>query len=148
MIEISDVIQYADVKVGTMTIHVAEKTKKYKAIWFSHIAGIVCGQNTLPSGTYNLIFKMHQGVIHCPFVYFNRVFKAPIFPFGNLTYKQMLPFIYVQHTDGTEVSKEEWRQVCDIMSLYVTKFRLAEPTVDVSPKEFLNKTLEFDLENW
>ena len=140
--------QYADVKVGTLTIHVGEKIKKYRALWFTHIAGIVNGQQTLPSGIFPVAFKMHQGIIHTPWVSFNRIFKVPILPFSTLTYNEMLPFIYIQHTDGTEVTKEEWKQVCDIMSMYVTKFKLEEPTVDVAPREFLNKAKEYDLENW
>ena len=148
MIVINDVIEYADVKVGTLTIHVGERVKKYRALWFSHIAGVVNGQRTLPSGLYNIMFKMHDGVIHTPWVSFNRIFKVPILPFGSLTYRQMLPYFYIQHTDGTEVEKKEWKQVCDIMAMYITKFKLEEPTVNVSPKEFLNKASDFDLENW
>ena len=148
MIVISDVIEYRDVKVGTLSIHVGEKIKKYRALWFSVLAGVVNGQNTLPAGTFPLKFKIHEGVINTPWVCFNRIFRAPIKPFGKLTYAQMQPAIYIQHTDGTEVSKEEWRQVTDIAQMYVTKFSLAEPTVNVSPKEFLNKSSEFDLDNW
>lgn len=148
MIKISDVIEYKDVKVGTLAIQVGEKQKKYRAIWYSYLAGVVNGQNTLPSGQYPVRFKIHEGIVSTPWVCFNRVFKVPIKPFGKITYAQMQPFFYVQHTDGTEVSREEWRQVTDIASMYVTKFELTEPTVNVSPKEFLNKASEFDLENW
>lgn len=148
MIVVNDVIEYKDVKVGTLSILVGEKIKKYRCLWFSYIAGVVNGQNTFPAGTYSLRFKIHEGIINTPWVCFNRVFRVPIKPFGKITYAQMQPYFYIQHTDGTEVTKEEWKQVSDIASLYVTKFQLAEPTVNVSPKEFLNKSSEFDLENW
>lgn len=148
MIRINDVIEYKDVKVGTLSIMVGEKVKKYRAIWFSYLAGVVNGQNTLPAGTFPIRFKLHEGIINTPWVCFNRIFKTPIKPFGNTTFNQMQPFIYVQHTDGTEVTKREWKEVTDIASLYVTKFELSEPTVNVSPREFLNKKSEFDLDNW
>ena len=148
MIEISDIIQYADVKVGKLTIHIGDKTKRYKAIWYSHLSGPVNGENTLPSGVYPLKYKIFKGIVNCPMICFNKMFRPPIYPLGNLTYEQMLPYIYIQHPDGSEVTMEEWRQVCDIVSMYVTKFKLNEPTVDVTPKEFLNKVKLFDLENW
>lgn len=148
MIKISDVIEYKDVKVGTLSILVGEKQKKYRALWYSYLAGVVNGKNTLPAGIFPLRYKIHEGVVNTPWVCFNRVFKAPIKPLGKTTYAQMQPFIYIQHTDGTEVSREEWRQVTDIASMYVTRFQLDEPTVNVSPKEFLNKSNDYDLENW
>lgn len=148
MIKIDDVIEYKDVKVGTLTICVGEKIKKYRALWFSVLAGVVNGQNTLPSGHYPIRFKIHDGIINNPWVCFNRVFKAPIKPLGKTTYAQMQPFIYIQHTDGTEVGREEWKQVTNILAMYVTEFSLDDPTVNVSPKEFLNKSKDYDLENW
>lgn len=148
MIVVNDVIEYRDVKVGTLSIKVGDKEKKYRAIWFAYLAGVVNGQNTLPAGTFPIRFRIHGGILNTPWVCFNRIFRVPILPFGNLTYKQMQPWIYIQHTDGTEVTKSEWKQVSDIASLYVTKFQLNEPTVNVSPKEFLNKSSEFDLDNW
>ena len=148
MIEITDVIEYADVRVGKLTITIADKSKQYRALWYAHLSGPVNGQNTLPAGIFPLRYKLYQGIVNCPWVSFNKVFKAPIYPMGNLSYDELMPFIYIQHPDGTEVTLTEWRQVTDTMALYVTKFRMTTPTVDVSPKEFLNKKKLFDLENW
>lgn len=148
MIELTDIIEYADVRVGYLKIQVGEKMKKYRALWMAKLPHMINGNHCIPAGTFPVRFDYYRGVVNNPFVYFNKTVKSPIYPFGSTSFDEMFPYIYIQHSDGTVVSRDEWKKVSDITFLYCNTIRIEEPAVKVLSKEFLDKSKTFDLENW
>ena len=147
MIKLSDIIEYKDVRLGRMNIIIGNKTKSYRALWRNQPLARERFRS-LPSGKYNLKYKKYLNSQDNPWIVFTNNFHIPVCPLGGTTFDNMLPYIYVQHKDGTEVSEKEWRRVTSIMNASDNPTICIDSPIVKVDKELMEKPNSYELKDW
>lgn len=148
MIKLSDIIEYKDVRLGNLTISVGDKKKKYRAIWKEELPYVRKIFKNFPSGRFSVKYKKFQSTNENPWVIFTNKFCAPVYPLGDTTFDKMMPYIYVQHKDGTEVSEREWLKVTSILNSSDNPTICIDSPIVKVDKELMEKPNSYDLKDW